>query len=610
MVVFNNGNYNPMDRGYNETPSENTVGTGIVRIKDLGQSVIDGSRGGRFQQSIQAAIRAGTSRLELNPQVEMGYGVETYGKEEREEIKALAKINEVDLHGVHAPVQVGDLTGKTQEGFSEQKRSENIDEIKKHIDFAADVLDGGHVVVHTGEYPRSISKATWNVKGEFEEYPGEAEEAVYHLVDPHTGRAIASVRENEEVFVPEMQYDEARGKETPVFDDTTGEFKIKKLTFNDFRQEKLKEDKEKFKDNYEVAKEFLKEIQEAEKMRSEGQAREYELVYQKAKYEQDHIKQQIDQLKAQNAPVEDIDRAKAALTSVERQMEYGREVALSARKQIEDLNRRMERVETMQDYGKRKAFDSLSELGLYAMKVEKDKHTKRPMFMAPEHIFPQMGYGSHPDEIVEFVKGARKVMIDKLTTQQVEDPMTKKMVSNPNFVRGLSKKEAENFAEKHIKATFDTQHMGMWYKHFKTDPGESEEHKIKRFNGWYMDQVKKMEKSGVIGNVHIVDGFGRGHSHVVAGQGIFPIVEAVEYLKKKGFSGHMISEAYENLDRISTGTWDAFGSPIYHAVGGPSAPRFSDVQSSYFGKSNPPPYVFGAYAPSEDWTLWSGVPFE
>ena len=76
--------------------------------------------------------------------------------------------------------------------------------------------------------------------------------------------------------------------------------------------------------------------------------------------------------------------------------------------------------------------------------------------------------------------------------------------------------------------------------------------------------------------------------------------------------------------RILTAAWRAFGSPIYSqfgpaaggitsgvgAGGGGGTARFDDVYHSYFGKNRPPNYIFGTYAPSQDWTLWTETPIE
>ena len=58
-------------------------------------------------------------------------------------------------------------------------------------------------------------------------------------------------------------------------------------------------------------------------------------------------------------------------------------------------------------------------------------------------------------------------------------------------------------------------------------------------------------------------------------------------------------------------TWRYFGSPVYDmGVGAMSPQRWGDIQNSFLGQNKPPYYVFGAYAPSNDWTLWSQVPLE
>jgi len=63
-------------------------------------------------------------------------------------------------------------------------------------------------------------------------------------------------------------------------------------------------------------------------------------------------------------------------------------------------------------------------------------------------------------------------------------------------------------------------------------------------------------------------------------------------------------------------TWKLFGSPVYAGHAGAAAradvPKgsWADIQYSYFGQTKAPYYIFGPYAPSQDWTLWSQVPFE
>jgi hypothetical protein len=170
-------------------------------------------------------------------------------------------------------------------------------------------------------------------------------------------------------------------------------------------------------------------------------------------------------------------------------------------------------------------------------------------------------------------------------------------------------------AEKHIRATIDTQHLGMWWKNFESRQGETEEQKRERFNQWYTEEFKKMAYSGIIGHIHMVDGMGGGHHHLPAGQGVFPIKTAMQYLKEKGYTGAISSEGYEEQGaRILTKAWEYMGAPIYGQFAGPVRPgapeRWTDVFHSYFGRVSPPNYIFAPYAPSNDWTLWSNTPME
>jgi sugar phosphate isomerase/epimerase len=125
-----------------------------------------------------------------------------------------------------------------------------------------------------------------------------------------------------------------------------------------------------------------------------------------------------------------------------------------------------------------------------------------------------------------------------------------------------------------------------------------------------------MAKEDVIGLVQAVDSASGAHGHLPAGQGIFPVVEAVEILKEAGFKGAIISEGHEEdqfqQGRILMESRKAFGSDIGKSYFSPDSGRaqWRDVADQYFGHINPPPYVFGGYRPTEDWVLWSGVPLE
>ncbi len=329
------------------------------------------------------------------------------------------------------------------------------------------------------------------------------------------------------------------------------------------------------------------------------------------------------------------------LKSLRQQIDSHKEMVVGQEQDIREQTYMMANVVSVKKYAKKQSMKSYAEAGIFAMReTQNNPYANRDIFIAPENIFPEMGYGSHPEELKGLVLSARKEMAKHLTEKFVEDPtghmLTKdeiekqkrdygleqkendvRLVPNPNYM-GIDKGKAAELAKRHIKATFDTQHMGMWWKHFKPLAGEIEQDRRKRFNQWYMDEVKELQKDDIIGNIHLVDSMGGGHHHLPMGQGDLPLTDALTYLKKKGYIGSINSEAHGEAqmgaDRILVETWKALGSPIY-SFGAPgaglSAPKqWGDVHRSYFGQQYPPYFIFGAYAPSNEFQLWTQIPME
>ncbi|MBW2999585.1 hypothetical protein KY339_02830, partial [Candidatus Woesearchaeota archaeon] len=287
---------------------------------------------------------------------------------------------------------------------------------------------------------------------------------------------------------------------------------------------------------------------------------------------------------------------KDRLHDIERDIKHSQESAASYEAQSKDQVRTLRHMKPIGEYAIGESMKSYADAGIYAMDCTKERNLPNPVYVAPEQVFPEHGYGSHPDEMIELVQNSRKAMAERLVKE-----------------RGFSETDAKKAAEDHIKMTLDTEHVGLWKKYFLRKPSEDEEQFTKRFNGWYMDHIKKMVDAGIVGNVHIADGFGYGHGNLPAGHGNLKVVDAISYLKKKGYTGPLSSEGYGDPTRMLTETWKAFGSPIYGAAGpvSPGAPvRWSDVEHSYFGRTHPPNYIFGAYSPSNDWQLWSQIPME
>jgi len=523
-------------------------------------------------------------------------------------------------------------------------------------------------------------------KGAFTAYEEEPEKTVMHLVDERNGRVISEVRRNQEVYRPvwnrhkgnDTYIDEA-GKtvrpgdyinyegnivesfeeRVPEYDADKGIFMTEKRTWKDFVSE-AKERNELFGKQYgrdPVEDEIItpeEAFMQAQLESNIGVAKGWAINYgMRVKDDLEELEKAKDRLKyyekvEKTCTDEELRRMKKEVGSqlaqkgmvlpekklpseilkdhiwdIRKRVESSRDMATSQMQQAREQELMKKHAVSISKYAKKKTTDSYAEAGIYSMKESQNNpHVTKDVFVAPENIFPEMGYGSHPEELIELVTDARKEMVKRLTEKYVEDPTGKLddkgnsvMVANPNFT-GMAKPKAMELAKKHLKATFDTQHLGMWWKHFKAEAGETEDQRKKRFDNWYMDEVKKLADADVIGNIHLVDAIGAGHQHLPIGQGNLPLVEALKLLKKNGYKGIINSEAHGEerfgQGRILVETWKALGSPVTsgYFAGGGAPMQWADVHQSYFGKSYPPNFVFGAYAPSNDWTLWSQTPME
>ncbi len=737
-MIFNSYQ-RPMDRGYTlamptprppvlefaplppeELDVKAQAGGPIVGIRELGQSVPEGNRFGTFIQSFQSAIRMGVGTVELATSMGGGpepVGAEGYGVEARQELRELAKINDVAIKSIHAPSNIGNVSGYNpqERGFSDEYRKTELEEVKKAIDFAADVAGQGAIVVHTGEFPRDMGDAPWNKRDEygnyqFTSYEEEESRNVKYLVDERTGKLITEVRKSQVVRMPEFQMREnpAHGgrreyvdkdgnfldetnpdelfKRVPIWSDEDFHFKTERLTW-DYYVNKAQEWNEYFPKTEHGGGEwtpeevFFRDQMNVRVLSARGSSLYHGREYPKLQESEQELKkalafyQRIEKDLPPDRQWELMEKTfqdfsgyagyealhkyatardklpseiiQKALEDVELQKRYIHEASASADATADESIETMHHVMPVEEYARLQTAKSYAEAGIHAMMQSlENKHAKGDLFIAPENIFPEMGFGSHPEELIELVQSGRQKMVEMLTEDYIEDPHVRRLtkeeamgwnqqhpgmhrregdiafVPNP-YKMEISRGEAEQRAERHIKATFDTQHLGMWWKNFAAKPGETVERRKERFNKWYMDQVDKLSKAGILGHLHIVDSAGSGHHHLPAGQGgLFPVVEAVKYLKEKGYAGSMVSEGYQEEQyapgRILTETWRAFGNDVIRdaglftgGYGRPFAPtQWNTVQHSYFGQTQSPYFIFGAYAPSNDWSLWSQVPME
>ncbi|VVB80818.1 Uncharacterised protein [uncultured archaeon] len=636
MAEFRTMYYGPMDREYHEaateTPAAPAVEEAIFPISQLGETVPEQDPTGRFKniiQSTQAAIRggAGTIQLVLMTPMESAIGgrPKAYGKEVREALKEVALASQVNIAGVELPTSLNNLAGfdYQQLVFSDEKRKQSLDEVKDAIKFAADVGKGGGVDIVSWEFPRSVNEARWNDPNKPEKerkFKQEGEQRIGWLVDERTGRTV-QFRKDEVQHIPYKKdnFEKMEPKEEEYA-------REKPLALNEFTWDDFKKwaDKESQKQGKTITPEEL-----YIKVQLEGQIKSLEGW--RATYLDNAEKMHGQKIDAEenlkHARTEEQKKAaQKTLREAEEKFKDFLNTAYGQAQQIEELKERIRHLKPIEDYAMKRSTRTYAEAGITAMKEyetgrEKGTITK-PLYVGPEIGWP--GYfGSHPDEFVQLIKKSRDEMVNLLTNpkiKQIRPDGKEEVIENIYFDPGMDREKAKEQADKHIKGMFDTSHMGMWLSHFKpiTDPNtgvmETEDRRIQRFRKWYTEQVETLAKSGVVGGIQLVDSMSGAHGHLPPGQGIFPVKETAQIFKDNKFSGYLVSEGHEEEKfgegRIRMKTWQMAGAPVGAGYFGGPPLRWGQVEHAYFGKTYSPMFMFGGYAPSNEFKLWSEIPLE
>ena len=124
--------------------------------------------------------------------------------------------------------------------------------------------------------------------------------------------------------------------------------------------------------------------------------------------------------------------------------------------------------------------------------------------------------------------------------------------------------------------------------------------------------MQDLLRNKIIGHVHITDNFGYHDEHLTPGEGTAPIKEFLQRLETEGYKGTIVGEPggqpEGKIFQAMTGSWGLSNYSMYRLDGQPRS--WSDIEGSYFGKTEGPRFVVGDFAPSKDWTLWSEIPLE
>jgi len=627
MVVFGSTDYfHALD-----APKQQLTKMGI---KEFGVS----TKMGDVLQSLKGELATGAAHIELGftgaGKGSLGGGnttPEMFDKVKREEMRQLAKINGVTL-STHSSIGISGAAGTTQQGFSDKTRQDTLIELKRTIDFAADTAGGGAVVVHTNEFPREIEDKRFRI--------GTKEQEPLYLADRETGKILGISKQA--LQLPKWKQDKNGNyldidgevikdprdyaNRTPE-KDKNGEIQWQLKAFDDFKED-INKWNAKHGTQLSAAKEFafLQSFQQiqAEQPRAleykKGSAQleeQYQELKQKAafwkqleertpkekqeylmqafKSEYKELGQEIDKKhkKPSEILLEVSQKAKNESTRL-------REGYIGFEKHVKDLDRQFQHIDSIEKVGVERSTKTFAEAAMYAYKIEKQKKLDKAIFIAPENMFAEWGYGGHPDELRTLIKGSRKEMVHMLRKE------------------GINEKEATKIAEEHIKATFDIGHANTWAKYFEEDSKLSPEENKKKFNKWLLGEVDKLAKENIIGHIHMSDNFGYFDEHLNAGSGNAPLKEFLDIMKDKDYEGKVVVEwgaqGPEEMGGAMLASWaNLAGSPIYRVEG--TGPRWSDIETSgYFASASSPFIATGNYAGAlgRDWRMWgySEAPIE
>jgi len=706
--------FNAMDpQAYGEKPGYGGVDLGV---KDIGMSVPMGISAGNVA-GIYSKIRMGAGNIEIQfPGYRMGsrnaQTPEMLGEDQRQAIREMSMANEVKFT-THASFQLMGMMGRDERGnFSIYNATQDMFELKRAIDFQAD-LGGGSVVIHSGEFDRPMTDmylddetGRLNLARDpsgrlmFKQAHTQEVDARFELLDDRTHAKLETVQKNrlvahpvwntaendyegqtikgDRTFIRKGDYIDYQGRKiinpydplegrVPKFNREKNLFEIKLKSFEDFKEESERYNKwfeERYgrKPNY-YEKRYTEEAYvKATLDAQEGIARGWSLQFsargqatikllnklEEAKkfYAQLEssvpkeeqwklIKQDEELLRVvgnvsgivqpeMKLPTDIIDRA---IFDVKRTLEYDRSTAASQEQQAVDTHETKEHIITPIKRLEKHGVRLYAEAGVHALRRTRDPNN--PVTVAVEHIFPER-FGGHLEELKWIIKKSRESMVDLLTQPEIEygaslapeeidEKKLREGYKQPNpYYMGVSREEAEKLAARHIKATLDTGHINLWRKYWQDDPRKTKEQNDEGFKKWVLAQVESLAKEGMVGNVHLADNYGYHDDHLAPGQGNSPIREIMAILKKHGYEKAVTVEPGADASTDLSDfhglmkTWKFFGSPVYGMGfrGGGVPQTWGDVQYSFFGQNKPPYYIFGAYAPSNDWTLWSAVPLE
>ena len=677
--MFDQSYYTAMDRDYYMTPlpeksgyMSGSYGVGdnapdiTLPLSDIGVSAHPGQD---QLQALNMRIRQGAGKVELGffgtgKGNEQNRTPEMYGKNERQAIRELAQVNEVEL-STHASPNAGSLAGWGQRGFDEQVRERTLHEIERAIDFAADATNGGAIVVHANEFPRSIQNR-FGVNGEekkfaFRGFEGEAKEGYLQMVDKLTG-AVTGISKRQLLHVPKYEEKEVNGKDywvtTELEDDGTPQL-LEKTFLAPEDKNLSKEENDAMRDRWERLR-FLRipkyepDLAKSKGKRFESEELKWEIIQKETAKHNATAKKEITEGELFLRIHKENEIARASGTA----WQFSRDLK-EHEKKMRELNEKHHKLKKLKEenpgaYAKiNLGHEDLIEQTKKELDVRKQEVVTAAEYAGASQIqaenlrqeqknvstLEDYGQGKAADTVAraaiytmqrkEQAERERKeklkdmfIAVENLFPDQYgghpEEVAEIVLAARKTFEDKLrkdhhkSKEEAEDLAKRYIKATWDTGHANIWFKYFDEKAGETLEAKQARFKKWYLEQARMWKEKEIMGHVHITDNFGWEDEHVPPGEGTTPIKEFLKEIEDniKDKKTDLIVEPSHHDWRALTSGMRLLGGNIYGLPAG-KIDTWADIQHSYFGRNAAPYFLYGdSTTDPNSWQLWSQAPLE
>ena len=642
-----------MDRGYNpvnDISPAAEIEQPLFSLREIGQTVPeqDPVTGRNILQNVQAAIRQGAGTLQIVLQTSrkqaLGGGAKAIGKELRQALREVQQSTGTHIVGVELPTgAVTNMSGYDPQRRTIDKRAqkENLEEVRDAVQMITESFGGGEVDLVSFEFPRALYEQGWNKAvgkdsegNEIMEFhvPDENKREELLYVDKDTGAIQALPRKR----LPNPYFDEdlrhireQQGEEAARQAEQT----LKRfISWDEFLDEYKKREQSEGDEIDVRAKAFSKlkdRVYDGQISTARGQIARIEDFREREVQQKEviddlkgslqqvngdkealktQLRQQAEQATAQgnfdlqrflNQRIRVVDRIEQEDREVTTRLHDYDEEINQQKNNIAEIERRKNESEYFDKFARDMSVEGYAKAGMIAFEEQRAhaKDIKHNLQIGPEIGWPQF-FGGHPEEFAYLIKNARKKMVQDLIQQ------------------GIKENQAQEAAKTHIKGLFDTGHLGMWLEHFRPDlPWEK---RVAEFNKWYTEAVTHLEPD-MISAIQAVDAASGAHAHLPPGQGIFPVVESVKALKKRGFTGPIVSEGHEEekfgQGRILFKAWQAFDPRLRQNNYDQPIP-WRQAQNGYFqrGLYSPGYMVASQSPPFGEYRPWAGgdqpIPFE